>query len=194
MHESGARLVHGAGPAPQGCSMQWPKPPGRSLMNVRGDAASRGMTAHDRIRLTGPFAELIGFTNDSPGRESSQPGLTIMDPNGICQKRWRLDTRCSESEAHCIDSDGEDADPSTQLGAGTRQTLLRMTRFYETNFQTRDTNRVCLAGSHRRLLHEGLLQPSVGAESNRQARASPDCSNFWRVRRSDSRLSGVGRR
>ena len=26
-------------------------------MSVRGDAAPRGMTAHDRIRLTGPFAE-----------------------------------------------------------------------------------------------------------------------------------------
>jgi hypothetical protein len=37
--------------------MQCPKPPGRSLMNVRGNAASRGMTAHDRIRLIGPFAE-----------------------------------------------------------------------------------------------------------------------------------------
>ena len=36
---------------------QWPKPPGRSLMSVRGNAAPRGMTAHDRIRLTGPFAE-----------------------------------------------------------------------------------------------------------------------------------------
>ena len=82
---SGARLVHGACPAPQGCSMQWPKPPGRSLMNVRGDAASRGMTAHDRIRLTGPFAEYhprrqrqaVGATNDSPVRVASQPGLTI---------------------------------------------------------------------------------------------------------------------
>src|SRR3954454_16531863 len=37
---------------------QLPKPPGRSLMSVRGNAAPRGMTAHDRIRLTGPFAEL----------------------------------------------------------------------------------------------------------------------------------------
>ena len=36
---------------------QLPKPPGRSLMSVRGDAAPRGMTAHDRIRLTGSFAE-----------------------------------------------------------------------------------------------------------------------------------------
>ena len=26
-------------------------------MSVRGNAAPRGMTAHDRIRLTGPFAE-----------------------------------------------------------------------------------------------------------------------------------------
>ena len=33
-----------------------PKPPGRLLMSVRGDAAPRGMTAHDRIRLTGSFA------------------------------------------------------------------------------------------------------------------------------------------
>jgi len=54
-------------------------------MNVRGDAASRGMTAHDRIRLTGPFAEYhprrqrqaVGATNDSPVRVASQPGLTI---------------------------------------------------------------------------------------------------------------------
>jgi len=43
----------------QVCSMQWPKPPGRSLMSVRGNAAPRGMTAHDRIRLTGPFAECV---------------------------------------------------------------------------------------------------------------------------------------
>jgi hypothetical protein len=27
-------------------------------MNVRGNAASRGMTAHDRIRLTGSLAEV----------------------------------------------------------------------------------------------------------------------------------------
>jgi hypothetical protein len=40
-----------------GCLEHLPKPPGRSLMNVRGNAASRGMTAHDRIRLTGPFAD-----------------------------------------------------------------------------------------------------------------------------------------
>ena len=40
---------------------QLPKPPGRSLMSVRGDAAPRGMTAHDRIRLTGPFAEYPVF-------------------------------------------------------------------------------------------------------------------------------------
>jgi len=46
------------------------KPPGRSLMSVRGNAAPRGMTAHDRIRLTGPFAE---FT-DSPGREPIPAG------------------------------------------------------------------------------------------------------------------------
>jgi hypothetical protein len=32
------------------------------------------MTAHDRIRLTGPFAELIGNTNDSPGREKLLAG------------------------------------------------------------------------------------------------------------------------
>jgi len=42
-------------------------------MSVRGNAAPRGMTAHDRIRLTGPFAD---FT-DSPGREANPPGLTI---------------------------------------------------------------------------------------------------------------------
>jgi hypothetical protein len=50
--------VPGAGPAPKGCSMQWPEPPGRSLMNVRGNAASRGMTAHDRIRLTRSFCRI----------------------------------------------------------------------------------------------------------------------------------------
>jgi hypothetical protein len=72
--------------------MLLPKPPGRSLMNVRGDAASRGMTAHDRIRLTGPFAEfnapnsgplrrvlVVGVRDDSPGRGDSQPGLTIFE-------------------------------------------------------------------------------------------------------------------
>ena len=42
-----------AGPARPGGSLQSPKPPGRSLMSVRGNAAPRGMTAHDRIRLTG---------------------------------------------------------------------------------------------------------------------------------------------
>jgi hypothetical protein len=31
------------------------------------------MTAHDRIRLTGPFAEF----DDSPGQEPFLPGLTI---------------------------------------------------------------------------------------------------------------------
>ena len=46
------------GPMRPGGSWQLPKPPGRSLMSVRGNAAPRGMTAHDRIRLTGPFAEL----------------------------------------------------------------------------------------------------------------------------------------
>src|SRR5215469_8253404 len=35
-----------------------PEPPGRSLMSVGGNVAPRGMTALDRIRLTGPFAEL----------------------------------------------------------------------------------------------------------------------------------------
>ena len=54
--------------------MLLPEPPGRSLMSVRGNAASRGMTAHDRIRLTGPFAELDGCTNDSPGRETFPAG------------------------------------------------------------------------------------------------------------------------
>jgi hypothetical protein len=39
--------------------MQSPEPPGRSLMSVRGNAAPRGMTAHDRIRLTGPSAECL---------------------------------------------------------------------------------------------------------------------------------------
>jgi len=86
--------MHGAGPAPQGCSMQSPKPPGRSLMSVRGNAAPRGMTAHDRIRLTGPFADFflswrgassVAEQNDSPGREASRPGLTIFDPQSpIC--------------------------------------------------------------------------------------------------------------
>jgi len=45
---------------------QLPKPPGRLLMNVRGDAASRGMTAHDRIRLTGSFAEVTAPLGDDP--------------------------------------------------------------------------------------------------------------------------------
>jgi len=52
-------------------------------MSVRGDAAPRGMTAHDRIRLTGPFAEfgvpserflLVGVSDDSPGREHFPAG------------------------------------------------------------------------------------------------------------------------
>jgi hypothetical protein len=50
-------VVLGIGPMRQGGSKQLPKPPGRSLMSVRGNAAPRGMTAHDRIRLIGPFAE-----------------------------------------------------------------------------------------------------------------------------------------
>jgi hypothetical protein len=33
------------------------KPPGRSLMNVGSNAASRGMAVLDRIRLTGPPAK-----------------------------------------------------------------------------------------------------------------------------------------
>ena len=45
-------------------------------MSVRGDAAPRGMTAHDRIRLTGPFAE---YSTDSPGG-STPSGLTIFTP------------------------------------------------------------------------------------------------------------------
>jgi hypothetical protein len=49
----------------QVCSMQWPKPPGRSLMSVRGNAAPRGMTAHDRIRLTGPFADFVRVTSQA---------------------------------------------------------------------------------------------------------------------------------
>jgi len=49
-----------------------PKPPGRSLMSVRGDAAPRGMTAHDRIRLTGPFAEYS--QHDSPGWVNARRG------------------------------------------------------------------------------------------------------------------------
>ena len=53
---------------------QVPKPPGRSLMSARGNAAPRGMTAHDRIRLTGPFAECV-VPHDSPGWENP-PGLT----------------------------------------------------------------------------------------------------------------------
>jgi len=48
----------------QVCSMQWPEPPGRSLMSVRGNAAPRGMTAHDRIRLTGPFADCVRVTSE----------------------------------------------------------------------------------------------------------------------------------
>ena len=55
----------------QVCSMQWPKPPGRSLMSVRGNAAPRGMTAHDRIRLTGPSAELFGVTARDPRRDAT---------------------------------------------------------------------------------------------------------------------------
>ena len=47
-------------------------------MSVRGNAAPRGMTAHDRIRLTGPFAEFC--RNDSPGREHFLPGLAIFVP------------------------------------------------------------------------------------------------------------------
>jgi len=53
--------------------MQLPKPPGRSLMSVRGNAAPRGMTAHDRIRLIGPFAE---YRQPRPG--NTRPGLTIL--------------------------------------------------------------------------------------------------------------------
>jgi hypothetical protein len=36
-------------------------------MSVRGNAAPRGMTAHDRIRLTGPFAE------DTTAPEGEEP-------------------------------------------------------------------------------------------------------------------------
>ena len=76
--------MHGAGPAPQTCSLdeaalQGPlhakvKPPGRSLMSVRGNAAPRGMTAHDRIRLTGSSCRMIHEYQPRP--EISQPGLT----------------------------------------------------------------------------------------------------------------------
>jgi hypothetical protein len=53
-------------------------------MSVRGNAAPRGMTAHDRIRLTGPFADF--FSHDSPGWEGSRPGLTTFErrPGLIC--------------------------------------------------------------------------------------------------------------
>ena len=56
---------------------QSPKPPGRSLMSVRGNAAPRGMTAvgpahmfceraWNRIRLTGPFAECSSSQRPGP--------------------------------------------------------------------------------------------------------------------------------
>ena len=45
-------------------------------MSVRGNAAPRGMTAHDRIRLTGPFAEFKAVA-DSPGLGDPPPGLAI---------------------------------------------------------------------------------------------------------------------
>ena len=77
-----AALVASRG-ARKGCSMQWPKPPGRSLMSVRGNAAPRGMTAHDRIRLTGPFAECLSCTHDSPGWEAPRPGLAIWRGTGM---------------------------------------------------------------------------------------------------------------
>ena len=73
----------GACPAPQGRSTQGPKPPGRSLMNDRGNAASRGMTAHDRIRLTGSSCRIPNLRpakprcrsqHDSPGRAILAPG------------------------------------------------------------------------------------------------------------------------
>ena len=35
-------------------------------MSVRGNAAPRGMTAHDRIRLIGPFAECHQPRRDKP--------------------------------------------------------------------------------------------------------------------------------
>jgi hypothetical protein len=57
--------------------MQWPKPPGRSLMSVRGNAAPRGMTAHDRIRLIGPFAEILSNTKRQRRLAKSLPALTI---------------------------------------------------------------------------------------------------------------------
>ena len=61
-----ARHLRRAGPARNRRLKQSPKPPGRSLMSVRGNAAPRGMTAHDRIRLIGSLAELHGSTKRQP--------------------------------------------------------------------------------------------------------------------------------
>jgi hypothetical protein len=57
---------------------QLPEPPGRSLMSVRGDAAPRGMTAHDRIRLIGPFAEYMLRASSKALGERSAP---VGEPN-----------------------------------------------------------------------------------------------------------------
>ena len=59
-------------------------------MSVRGNAASRGMTAHDRIRLTGPFAE---NSSNTPNRHLSQvaktgsAGLQTGCPEGLLALR-----------------------------------------------------------------------------------------------------------
>ena len=62
------------------------KPPGRSLMSVGGNAAPRGMTAHDRIRLTGPLAEVMWHPLDRVAR--------------WCPV-WMLDTRRND-ERNCF--------------------------------------------------------------------------------------------
>ena len=52
-------------------------------MSVRGNAASRGMTAHDRIRLTGPFAENSSNTPNPHLSQVAKTGSAVYDIVGV---------------------------------------------------------------------------------------------------------------
>ena len=75
-----SKCAPGVGSAPQGCSepsvdtpvlqgaavRRTPKPPGRSLMNVCGNAASRGMTALRQNSAYRSFCRMITHTTTAP--------------------------------------------------------------------------------------------------------------------------------
>ncbi len=163
--------------------MQWPKPPGRSLMSVCGNAAPRGMTAHDRIRLTGPSAEspmvsrrvIRAVTPPTTSESASRVAIEFTEVTGPARFDCRIDLllgilKASNREDSLVNCRSSPLRPcaGAVCAAGVGQTDRRV-------FMSPGEGAVPL--QHRRQANRQRLSPASGIQAKSSHACAPDAPN-----------------